>query len=203
MSFRRVLVALDHSSKDDWVFGRAIDQVHPQASHLLITHTVKTDRDVQATMPTSLDIRNAQDAQSMYDTLRRVQQHRLEHELKKARQWIDLYLQQAIAKGVATQVACQMGNPELKICQLADQWKADLIVIGHRENQGVRQVGMNSVSQYILQHASCSVLVVHEMVQTVDWPEAETATSSHPQSPTVATHAYPDPASLSSYSSYH
>lgn len=197
MSFRRILVGLDHSSKDDWVFGRALNQVHPRSSHLLITHTVKNDRDVQATMPTSLDIRHAQDAQSMYDTLRRVQHHRLEHELKKAREWIDSYLQLAIAKGISTQVACQMGSPELKICQLADQWKADLIVIGHRENQGVRQVGLNSVSQYILQHAPCSVLVVHETVQMTHWPEDEEKTLNLQQTSTIATHSQPDRLSFS------
>jgi nucleotide-binding universal stress UspA family protein len=124
----------------------------------MIIHTLKADRSrALAEIPRGDHTMAARD---MYNIMSRQHRERLERDQQKAHRWLEMYVQQAIAKGIPTQVSCQSGSPGLWICETAQRWAADLIVIGHRENHGLRSVGNSSVTQYVLQHAPCSVLVV-------------------------------------------
>ena len=42
----------------------------------------------------------------------------------------------------------------------SQNWEADLIVIGRRGHQGLSEILLGSVSNYVVHHAPCSVLVV-------------------------------------------
>jgi nucleotide-binding universal stress UspA family protein len=158
MSFKHIVVGLDQSFKDSTVFARALEQAKPHSSSITIVHTLKSP---PSGLETQLPIGQHTDmARDLYSILSRQHNARLERGKRQAESWLDLYLQQAIAKGIPTQVNCQSGNPGLWLCEIAQRRDADLIVIGHRENHGVRSVGNSSVTQYVLQHAACAVLVV-------------------------------------------
>jgi nucleotide-binding universal stress UspA family protein len=64
--------------------------------------------------------------------------------------------------GIPTKSKCQIGHPEPLIRDLAKDWNADLIVMGRRGLSSLTEVFLSSVSNYILHHASCSILIVHE-----------------------------------------
>jgi len=53
-----------------------------------------------------------------------------------------------------------LGQPCNDICQVAEQEKADLIVMGSHGRSGVSQVLLDSVAERVVQQASCPVLVV-------------------------------------------
>jgi len=53
-----------------------------------------------------------------------------------------------------------MGDPGRWIRDLAHSWEADLIVLGRRGLTGVAEMFLGSVSNYIVHHVGCSVLVV-------------------------------------------
>ncbi len=55
-----------------------------------------------------------------------------------------------------------MGNPAHNICDLAQTWSADLILVGSRGRTGIKEMFLGSVSNYITHHAPCSVLIVHK-----------------------------------------
>ncbi|MEB3295618.1 MAG: universal stress protein [Synechococcales bacterium] len=175
MTFKRILVGLDQSFKDSWVFSRALEQAKPHLSSLLITHCLRAETDFPTAIPTG--VTQDQRALDMYETLRRRQQRKMEQEYRKAQDWLQLYFQQAIAKGIPTRVECNIGLPEVQICELAERWNADLLVVGHREHRGIRQMARDSVSDYILHHAPCSVLVIHG-VATPDF-DREYALNAH------------------------
>jgi nucleotide-binding universal stress UspA family protein len=160
MTFKKILVALDQSFKDSLVFGQALDQAKPHITSLMITHSLKMDGEMPSSMEMARES-HAADAMDMYEMLRRMQQKRFDQERAKADSWMQFYFQQAIAKGIPTQLDCRASEPELWICDLAQRWGADLIVIGHHENHGLKRAGRGSVSQYVLHHAPCSVLIVH------------------------------------------
>ncbi len=157
MAFHRILIGLDQSFQDSLVFRRALEQAKPHVSAMLIVHCLKADHSRNEMSPGE----HSRDAIGLYETLRRVQQRRVENELHRAQDTLQLYLEHANAKGIPTQIDCRVSQPEVRICQLAEQWNADLIVMGHREQGGMRKVGFESVTQYVLQRVGCSVMVVN------------------------------------------
>ena len=54
------------------------------------------------------------------------------------------------------------GRPEAEIVTLAEQIGAGLIVMGSRGVGGIRRALMGSVSDSVLRHAHCPVLMVRE-----------------------------------------
>jgi nucleotide-binding universal stress UspA family protein len=156
MTFRRILVGLNQSFQDSLVFRRALEQAKPHTSELLIVHSLKPDRDMS--IPAGY---HSADALDMYATLQRAKQRRAESELNRSQDILSLYVENAQAKGIPSQIDCRIAQAEVRICELAEHWQADLIVLGHRDQGGVRQVGFESVTQYVIQRVGCSVLVVH------------------------------------------
>jgi nucleotide-binding universal stress UspA family protein len=77
------------------------------------------------------------------------------------------------AKKVASDAAAQLrslglraegvtleGDPETAIADYARTWGADLIVVGSRDRSRVERLLLGSVSQSVVKHAPCSVLLV-------------------------------------------
>jgi nucleotide-binding universal stress UspA family protein len=156
MTFRRIIVGLNQSFQDSLVFRRALEQARPHMSELLLVHSLKPDRDIS--IPGG---HHTADALDMYATLQRAKQRRAESELNRIQDMLSLYVENAQAKGIPSQIDCRIAQAEVRICELAEHWQADLIVLGHRDQGGVRQVGFESVTQYVIQRVGCSVLVVH------------------------------------------
>jgi nucleotide-binding universal stress UspA family protein len=68
--------------------------------------------------------------------------------------------EEAIGQGVETEFSQNAGNPAITICEVASNWDADLIVIGRQSHSSLNELLLDSVSNYVLHHAPCSVLVV-------------------------------------------
>jgi nucleotide-binding universal stress UspA family protein len=60
-------------------------------------------------------------------------------------------------KGVIVQ-----GEPDTAIADYARDWGADLIVIGSSDRSAIARLLAGSVSQSVVQHAPCSVLVIKQ-----------------------------------------
>jgi nucleotide-binding universal stress UspA family protein len=54
------------------------------------------------------------------------------------------------------------GDPKSQIIDVADQWPADMIVVGSHGWQGLSRFLMGSVSEAVVRHARCSVEVIRE-----------------------------------------
>lgn len=52
------------------------------------------------------------------------------------------------------------GDPKSKILDVADQWQADLIVMGSHSRSDLGRLFLGSVSLAVLSHAGCSVAIV-------------------------------------------
>ena len=63
-------------------------------------------------------------------------------------------------KGVEVSKEVAMGTPNRVIVDVATQWKADLIVVGSHGRGFWGRMMLGSVSDAVLHHAPCSVLVV-------------------------------------------
>lgn len=87
----------------------------------------------------------------------------LDKEKEAIQQWLADYCQQATDGGVATEYTYKVGEAGRWIRDLAQSWGADLIVIGRRGLSGLAEVFLGSVSNYVVHHARCSVLVVQKV----------------------------------------
>ena len=65
-----------------------------------------------------------------------------------------------VAGGTVAGTHLRMGAVDLEIVGLAEELQADLIVMGSRGLGGVRRALMGSVSDSVVRHAHCPVLVV-------------------------------------------
>jgi nucleotide-binding universal stress UspA family protein len=68
--------------------------------------------------------------------------------------------ERAQKNGLQVETAFAVGRPAQQITHRAEEDHADLIVIGQRGGSGVHKIFLGSVSQQILQHAHCPVMVV-------------------------------------------
>lgn len=69
---------------------------------------------------------------------------------------------EAIAGGITVELDQVLGKPGPAICEYASQSGVDLIMMGRQSSSGLNELFMGSVSNYVLHHAPCSVLVVHQ-----------------------------------------
>ena len=82
-------------------------------------------------------------------------------EVKEAgRKLVDQSIQKLIKAGFTAEPVCQLGNPAEEIMEVASKHHADLIVMGAKGLDAVSRFLLGSVSTRVVQHATCSVLVV-------------------------------------------
>ncbi len=81
----------------------------------------------------------------------------------EAQQLLDTQVEQIkAAGGTVAETHVRLGRPAQEIVNLADKIAAGLIVMGSRGLGGVRRALMGSVSDSVVRHAHCPVLVVRK-----------------------------------------
>ena len=80
-----------------------------------------------------------------------------------ARQTLDAEVQKVRAVGgTVAQAHLRMGTPAAEIVELAEELEVGLVVVGSRGLGGIRRALMGSVSDSVVRHAHCMVLVVRK-----------------------------------------
>jgi nucleotide-binding universal stress UspA family protein len=80
-----------------------------------------------------------------------------------ARQTLDAEVQNVRAVGgTVAQAHLRMGTPAAEIVELAEELKVGMVVVGNRGLGGIRRALMGSVSDSVVRHAHCLVLVVRK-----------------------------------------
>lgn len=156
--FKRILVALDHSSLADRVLAQAMAIAQANQAELLLLHVLSgEEEDSPLPIPPGAEKIYWAPGTGFNLEIWRKQWETYEQEcLDQLHQRSTL----AQATGIATGVKQIAGSPGRGICYQAKIWGADLIVTGHREQSGLQELLLGSVSNYILHHAPCAVLTV-------------------------------------------
>jgi len=82
-------------------------------------------------------------------------------ELKEAgRRLVEQSVRTLIEAGFTAEPVCQLGKPAEEIMKIASKHHADLIVMGAKGLGAIARFLLGSVSTRVVQHATCSVLVV-------------------------------------------
>lgn len=79
----------------------------------------------------------------------------------QSQSFLNQQILEAQENGIDTSGVLLYGSPGAKLCELAQTWDADLIIVGSRGLSGIGELLIGSVSNYVLHHAPCAVLVIH------------------------------------------
>lgn len=78
----------------------------------------------------------------------------------QSQQIIEATLKRFAQHGLQTNTLHLKGDPGRSIVDAADDLHCDLIVMGSRQHGSVQRLLLGSVSNYVLHHSSCPVLMV-------------------------------------------
>lgn len=156
MSFRKILAAIDQSPLGQVVFQQALDLARSNQAHLLLFHCLIVDSP-GGPPPFSSEVGLSP---QVLDQVYQAQQIYAEQQIREVKALLHGYCQAATRQGVRSQLDYRITDAGPGICQAAATWGADLIVMGRRGRKGWAEVLLGSVSNYVLHHAACAVLVI-------------------------------------------
>lgn len=156
--FKKILVALDYSNTSQAVFTEAIEMAQSMNAHLMLLHVLAStdDHAPKALVYPSLSYYPVMDNPFWDDYRERWATFEAEN-----LEWLKGLADEAIAQGISTELTQLHGIPSSSICDLATTWGADLILMGSRGRRGLTELFLGSVSNDVMHHAPCSVLVIH------------------------------------------
>ncbi|NJM58107.1 MAG: universal stress protein [Synechococcales cyanobacterium RU_4_20] len=153
MTFRKILVALDRLFDAQAVFEQAINIAKNDASTLLLVSYLPWKPSARSEAESTF---NATPAFSRAG----LELDALKMELERAQEMLRGYQAEAKALGLKASVRCDVGNPSEMICAKAKDWGVDLIIMGRQDRKGLTELVLGRVSNDVLHHAHCSVLVI-------------------------------------------
>ncbi len=159
--FHKILVAIDKSEMSQQVFDKAVSLAKATDARLMLLH-VSSPFDEYYLKPGFASVECAYP--NLYSgSVSRYMNEWEEYE-REGLDWLRSLAQEAIAQGVKTEFTQNLGDPGQMICALARTWHSDVIIMGRRGRTGLSELFLGSVSNYVLHHAPCAVLVVQHGV---------------------------------------
>ena len=155
----KILVAIDHSENNKSVFESAVSLAKATDANLMLLHVLSENESGYPLLPTYSYYPMVDDRD-----LEIYRQKLAEHQ-KLGLDLLQKLTEKATAAEVATEYSQLNGNPGRTICELADTWKADLVVVGSRGLKGIKEMFLGSVSNYVTHHTPCSILIVRTSIE--------------------------------------
>jgi nucleotide-binding universal stress UspA family protein len=142
MTYKTIVVAIDGSKEAEWAFKKAIQIAKRNNAKLILSHVI--------------DLRSFAAPFELYDStaVKRSEEY--------AKELLNGYQQQALDAGLNdVAIDIEFGSPKVKIAKdVAQKYKADLIICGATGLNAVERLLIGSVSEHITRYAKCDVLVV-------------------------------------------
>lgn len=171
--YRKILVALDQSPFRTHLMGQAIDMAKALKADLMLVHVLSAYEDGSPGLP----VRAYHSYYPIADSITwETYQQRWESYEQEGLDELRKLAAEAMAEGVKTEFTQTAGDPGRVICDVANAWDADLIMVGNRGRAGLSELLLGSVSSYVMHHAQSSVLIVHE-AEISDEPADERETA--------------------------
>lgn len=148
---KKIVVALDCDDACSSVLNRAIELAKATGAALNLLSVIAPEKDDSVTFSPYSDNEWATYAE------RRQEAKTASLNLLKS------FADKAISAGIETEFSQDIGSPGPTICKLAKTRDVDLIIVGSRGRKGLSEMLLGSVSNYVMHHAPCSILVVRDL----------------------------------------
>jgi nucleotide-binding universal stress UspA family protein len=149
----KMLLATDGSEEAELAARTAVDLAEKTGSELHVVHVFGIAPLGPPVYPESTDLQG--------EALEAEAQQRISEQ--RAREVLDAEVEKLrFAGGLVAQAHLLEGRVAPEVVALAEEMGAGLIVMGSRGRGGIRRALMGSVSDLVVRHAHCPVLVVRE-----------------------------------------
>lgn len=156
MTYSKILAAIDQSLLGQAVFAQALNLAKTQNASLMLFHCLMPDFPMgSALLPGEFGL-----SPHLTNQTYKAQQEQLDLQVRTVRDMLEGYAEVAAQQGVLAEFSYRFVDAGRGICELARSWNADLVIVGRRGIKGLTEVLLGSVSNYVLHHAPCSILVV-------------------------------------------
>ena len=153
MTFKKILAAVRSAQGPSPVFEKALELAIEHNAKLMVFHSIESDR------AKNHPERDLTTSQVDLDSIKDVFSTRGGVSLPE-KAWIESLGQKAKKQGVDVQWLTEEGRAGKQIVELSQRWKADLIVIGRTRRTSLSDTLFGTVSDYVIHHASCSLLLI-------------------------------------------
>ena len=169
--FNKILAAIDASESSKKVFEEALSLAKLSNAELMLLHVLSP---LDEGYPTLMFPGAADVYPNLYEeTIRSYKSQWNEFEEQNLN-FLRSLSTEANKAGVTVEFSQNTGDAGKTICNVARSWRADLIVMGRRGHRGLSELLLGSVSNYVIHHASCSVLTIQgTMLSTLESPQTE------------------------------
>ncbi|MGK7957963.1 MAG: universal stress protein [Crocosphaera sp.] len=157
--YQKILIALDMSEMAKIVFNHGLSLAKQEYNPQLLLLHILSGEEENSPLPIPPDLKEMYPAAGNDLTLE-TWKDQWEAFEKSGIKMLESYQKKATETDIQTEFQQIYGNPGSKICKVANEWQADVIIIGHRGRSGLQEFFLGSVSNYVLHHAHCSVLIV-------------------------------------------
>lgn len=141
----RILLAIDDSKFSEAAAETVIEQARPHGTEVRILHVLES--------PPLLVARELGGYEPALQNALEFQKLHAEALVAKVAEFLR-------ARGLKVTAALEVGDPKSKILDVAEEWHADLIVLGSHGRKGLNRFLMGSVSDAVARHACCSVEII-------------------------------------------
>ncbi len=158
VNYQKILVAVDYLADTPEIFEESLHLAKVNQSQLMIFYCVQgrfpgiNNLPIYAGMAGYAGIYSQEMVQ--------LEEKLIQESTEELKAWLERLTKQAKKEGREAFADYSYGEPGRQICLMANHWKADLILIGRRGRTGLSELFLGSVSNYVVHHAPCDVLVV-------------------------------------------
>jgi nucleotide-binding universal stress UspA family protein len=138
----RILVAVDESKSSQKAVEKIAQQFRRENAEVRIVHVLEP---VSPAAPPQMAAGYAPELEAL---------------AKPARELLARAAKSLTDAGFKTETVLREGDIRETILDIAQEWKADLIVIGSRGRSGIQRFLLGSVTESVARHAPCSVEIV-------------------------------------------
>ncbi|MEP0854662.1 universal stress protein [Trichocoleus sp. DQ-U1] len=156
MGFQKILVAIDDSSLCQAVFAQALELAQANRGAMMLLHCLNSEILGEITPRLSGEMGLYPQMMTSYENHHLT----LERRIQQVQDLLRSYCEKSTRQKVPTEFDYKVGEAGQMLCQAAENWGADLIVMGRRGHKGLTEALLGSTSNYVLHHAPCSVLVI-------------------------------------------
>ncbi|MEO0375873.1 MAG: universal stress protein [Cyanobacteria bacterium P01_A01_bin.17] len=155
--YQKILVAIDSSTLTEQVFEQALALANSLQAKLMLLHVLSMEEEGYPEFPA---IPSLHYYPGLSDLPLETYRHQWESYEKRELNRLQTFAEQARKAGVKTEVTQTSGAAGHLICEIGQSWGADLICMGSRGRAGLSELLLGSVSNFVMHHAPCSVLVM-------------------------------------------